>query len=227
MREFVALVCDDNIAVHESLSSYFLAEGISVLSAYDGESALEQFRLHQADIVILDIMLPGISGLKVCSTIRESSNVPIILLSARSEEVDRIIGLELGADDYVTKPFSPREVAVRVRSILRRQHIVDEDRKYTFAELSVIPDAYEVYVNEEKVFMRPKELLVLTYLISNAGKVLSREQIQNAVWGYECYGDTRIVDTQVKRIRQKLCKPGVHFSISTIYGIGYKLEEIG
>jgi DNA-binding response OmpR family regulator len=219
------MICDDNVSVHESLIRYLQPEGVQVISAYDGESAWELFRLQHLDLIILDIMLPGISGAEVCGRIRQSSNVPIIMLSARGEEYDRITGLELGADDYVTKPFSPREVLTRVRSILRRQNIIQEEKKYHCAELTVVPDAYEVYVNSEKIEMRPKEFGVLSYLISNAGKVLSREQILNAVWGYESYGDARVVDTQVKRIRQKLGAGHIHFSIRTIYGAGYKLEE--
>jgi len=224
MQKTVVLICDDSAAVHESLERYLQADGIHVLSVYDGESALERFRAYDIDLIILDIMLPGIPGTEVCSIIRRSSDVPIIMLSARDDEYDRIIGLGLGADDYVTKPFSPREVAMRVRTVLRRQRGIPATKKFMLAELTVFPDSYEVFVNDERISMRPKEIEVLSYLIENVGKVLSREQILNAVWGYEYYGDTRVVDTQIKRIRQKLAS-GVHFAIRSIYGAGYKLEE--
>jgi DNA-binding response OmpR family regulator len=174
-------------------------------------------------------MLPDMLGTEVCRNIRAESNVPIIMLSARGEELDRIVGLELGADDYVTKPFSPREIAARVRTNLRRQHALANDRqpepRYRIAELLVVPNAYEVYINSERIVMRPKEVEVLSYLTANAGKVVSREQILGAVWGYEYLGDTRVVDTQIKRIRQKLGSQDVHFAIRSVYGAGYKLEE--
>jgi DNA-binding response OmpR family regulator len=225
MSKATVLICDDNIAVHESLKSYLREDNISVISVCDGESALEQLRLNNVDLVILDIMLPGISGTNVCREIRKSSVVAIIILSAKSEELDRIIGFELGADDYVTKPFSPREVARRVNAILRRLHTAGERKKLSFAELSIFPEAYEAYVGDEKLEMTPKEIEILSYIVANAGKVLSREQIISAVWGYDYYGDTRAVDTQIKRLRQKLpC--GASFIIRSVYGVGYKLEAI-
>ena len=220
------LICDDSVSVHESLANYLRAEGIEVISVYDGEAALEILRAGRADLVILDIMLPRLAGTEVCRAIRKESDLPILMLSARSEELDRIIGLELGADDYVTKPFSPREVAIRVRTILRRTHPSIGHKKFSVGELTVYPEAYEVFVGGRKFDLTPKEVEVLAYLMSGAGKVLSREQILNAVWGYEYYGDTRAVDTQVKRIRQKLPTAGVHFAIRSIYGVGYKMEAL-
>ena len=225
MNSPVILICDDNPAIHESLTMYLRQDGNKVLSTYDGMSALEQIHLEIPDVIIIDLMLPDISGLEVCKEIRKLSNVPVIMISARSEEFDRIMGLDAGADDYVTKPFSPREVAARVRSMMRRNNTVTVERVYKFAELTVDQDAYDVYVNEKKIDLRPKEFEVLVYLITHAGKLLSREQILNTVWGYEYYGDARVVDTQVKRIRNKLIDDTVHFNIRSIYGAGYKLEE--
>ena len=226
MKNPIVLICDDNPDIHESITRYLRLDGIEVQSTYSGESILEQFHTYMPDVIILDLMLPDISGLEVCKEIRKFSNVPIIMVSARSEEFDRIMGLDSGADDFVVKPFSSREIAARVRSMLRRSNASSVDRIYRLAELVVNQDSYDVFVNDKRVDIRPKEFGVLLYLITHAGKVLNREQILNAVWGYEYFGDARVVDTQIKRIRQKLTVNKVHFSIRSIYGIGYKLEEI-
>lgn len=220
------MICDDKEAVHESLTRFLHEDGIEVISVYDGEAALEALSRHPVDLIILDVMLPRINGTDVCRTIRRSSDIPIIFLSARSEEIDRIIGLELGGDDYVTKPFSPREVALRVRKILSRTSAAPArpaTQMLRYAELSVNPDTMEVFVGEQKLDMTAKEVHLLSYLICNAQKVLNREQILKAVWGYDYYGDTRAVDAVVKRIRKKLPTENVHFSIQSIYGVGYRL----
>ena len=220
------MICDDKEAVHESLTRFLHEDGIEVISVYDGEAALEALSRHPVDLIILDVMLPRINGTDVCRTIRRSSDIPIIFLSARSEEIDRIIGLELGGDDYVTKPFSPREVALRVRKILSRTSAAPArpaPQMLRYAELSVNPDTMEVFVGEQKLDMTAKEVHLLSYLIRNAQKVLNREQILKAVWGYDYYGDTRAVDAVVKRIRKKLPTENVHFSIQSIYGVGCRL----
>ncbi|MGM9616005.1 response regulator transcription factor [Butyricicoccus sp.] len=220
------MICDDKEAVHESLTRFLHEDGIEVISVYDGEAALEALSRHPVDLIILDVMLPRINGTDVCRTIRRSSDIPIIFLSARSEEIDRIIGLELGGDDYVTKPFSPREVALRVRKILSRTSAAPArpaTQMLRYAELSVNPDTMEVFVGEQKLDMTAKEVHLLSYLIRNAQKVLNREQILKAVWGYDYYGDTRAVDAVVKRLRKKLPTENVHFSIQSIYGVGYRL----
>ena len=220
------MICDDKEAVHESLTRFLHEDGIEVISVYDGEAALEALSRHPVDLIILDVMLPRINGTDVCRTIRRSIDIPIIFLSARSEEIDRIIGLELGGDDYVTKPFSPREVALRVRKILSRTSAAPArpaTQMLRYAELSVNPDTMEVFVGEQKLDMTAKEVHLLSYLIRNAQKVLNREQILKAVWGYDYYGDTRAVDAVVKRIRKKLPTENVHFSIQSIYGVGYRL----
>jgi len=224
MGRATVLICDDNAAVHESLASYLREEEIAVISVYDGETALQRLLAGGIDLAILDIMLPGISGIDVCREVRAVSKVPIIMLSAKGEEHDVIIGLKLGADDYVTKPFSPREVVTRVNTIFRRLSPIIEDKKLFLQELTIIPDAYEVYVSDKKIDLTPKETEILIYLVKNTGKVLSRDQILSAIWGYEYFGDTRAVDTQIKRIRQKL-PTATHFAIRSIYGVGYKLEE--
>lgn len=225
MGKYTVLICDDNMAVHSSLTSYLKAEGIEVVSAFDGENALQELRRHSIDIMVLDVMLPGMDGFEVCRQVRKTSDVYIIMLSARGEELDRVVGLELGADDYVPKPFSPREVVIRVKKALKRLYSIPGIKKLTLAELTVLPESYQVFVGDREVEMTSKEIDVLAFMLSNAGKALTREHILNAAWGYEYYGDTRVVDTLIKRLRQKLPKDGVHFAIRSIYGVGYKIEE--
>lgn len=225
MGKHTVLICDDNIAIHSSLTSYLKAEGIAVISAFDGESALQELGRHPVDVVVLDVMLPGIDGYEVCRQVRKSSDVYIIMLSARGEELDRIVGLEVGADDYVSKPFSPREVVIRIKKALKRLYPKQETKKLALAELTVLPDSYQVFLGDQKLDMTSKEIDVLAFMVSNAGKVLTREHILNAAWGYEYCGDTRVVDTLIKRLRQKLCKDGVHIAIRSIYGVGYTIEE--
>lgn len=224
------LICDDNPALHKSLSGYYEAENMDVAYAATGEDALACLQEEKIDLMVLDVMLPGMSGTDVCLEVRKTSNMPIIMLSAKGEEIDRIVGLEVGADDYVTKPFSPREVVIRSRKLLKRYNASTEgEKKYTLAELTVLPDSYEVYIGEERINLASKEFEVLRYLVSHAGKAMTREHIINAVWGYEYAGDPRIVDTLIKRLRQKLASvtsDEVHFSITTIFGVGYKAEEI-
>ena len=218
------LICDDNKAVHEGLSGYLKALHYHIYSTYDGESAITVLEREKIDLVILDVMLPGIFGTEVCRQIRKKSDIPVLMLSAKGDEIDRIIGLEIGADDYVTKPFSPREVAVRVRNMLRRAEKSQENQRLVCAELCIVIEAYEVFVREEMVDLTPRETEVLYYLAKNAGRVLTRNQIMNCVWGYDYCGDTRAFDNQIKRIRQKLPADGVHFEIKAVYGVGYKFE---
>lgn len=226
MGKYTVLICDDNIAVHSSLTSYLNAEGIEVISAFDGETALRELHSRSVDVMVLDIMLPGMDGHEVCREVRKISDVYIIMLSAKGEELDRIVGLEVGADDYVTKPFSPREMVIRIRKALKRLYSIHDVKKLTLAELTVLPDSYEVYVRDTKVELTSKEIDVLAFMLSNVGKALTREHILNAAWGYEYYGDTRVVDTLIKRLRQKLPLDNVHFAIRSIYGVGYKIEEM-
>lgn len=229
MSKVRMLICDDNPAISKSLAGYFEAEGMDVVCADTGEEALDLFRQGGFRLMVLDIMLPGISGIEVCREIRKTSDIPILMLSAKGDEVDRIVGLEIGADDYVTKPFSTREVLVRCKKLLRRSDFAGEtEKKYTLAELTVLPDSYEAYVNGQRVMLASKEFEVLRYLVAHAGKAMTREHIINAVWGYEYAGDPRIVDTLIKRLRHRLfgeLEMSVHFAITTIFGVGYKLEE--
>lgn len=221
------LICDDHKSTHEALAIYLCAEDMTFESAFDGEEALQMINTKQYDLIILDLMMPKISGIEVCREIRKKSEVPIIMLTAKGDEVDRIIGLEMGADDYVIKPFSPREIVVRIRNILKRtkvpQHV--NEQRICLPDLVVDLDRYEVSICGEVIKLTPKEIEILYLLARDEGKVFAREQILNKVWGYDYLGDTRTVDTQIKRLRQKL-PTTESFEIKSIYGVGYKLEVI-
>ena len=219
------LICDDNKLMHDGLSNYLELEGIQVLSAYDGRAALDMFSSNTVDVVLLDIMMPGIDGYEVCRQIRKRSDVYIIMISAKGEDSDRILGLELGADDYLTKPVSPREVTIRIKKALKKLDSNDNPKKFTLGELTVYPDSYQVFIEDSPVVLTSKEVEVLAFMLSNKGKVLTREHILNAAWGVEYFGDTRAVDTLIKRLRQKLSGDDLHFAITTVYGVGYKIEE--
>ena len=216
METCTVLICDDNPAIHSSLGSFLAAEGIAVRAAHTGEEALDLFRRGGIDLVVLDIMLPGMDGLDVCREIRRTSDAPILMLSARDEEMDRVLGLELGADDYVVKPFSPREVTVRIKKMLRRLRAP--------AEPPVVPESFKAYIRGQEVDLTHKELEVLASMVAHAGEVLTREHLLNVAWGYDYFGDTRVVDALIKRIRQKIMAEGVHYAIRSVYGVGYVLE---
>lgn len=223
MNNTTVLICDDNIAVHESISAYLNEAHIQVISAYSGEDALEILQRTKIDFLILDLMLPGKSGLDVLKELRKFSDIPVMCLSAKTSEFDRILGLELGADDYITKPFSPREVATRVQVILKRTNKNNVSKQITFTNLSIDTSCYTATVNGRLLDLTPKELNVLALLASNPGIVLSRDRILNTVWGHDYYSDIRIIDTQIKRIRKKI-PPDAGFEIRSIYGVGYKME---
>lgn len=225
MRKHTVLICDDNIAVHKSLTCCLKAERVEVISVFNGEAALQELQCKRVDVMVLDVVLPGIDGLEVCRRARKTSDVYIIMLSAKGNEMDRIVGLEVGADDYLSKPFSPREIAARIRRVLKRQNSVHEARKLTLAELTVLPDYYQVFVRDQEITLTTKEIDVLTLMLSNVGIALTRAQILNAAWSEGHLGDFRVVDTLIKRLRRKFPKD-VHFAIQSIYGVGYKIEEV-
>ncbi len=220
------LICDDDPVVHESLSIYLDAEGYEHISAYDGEQALKMVEERQPDLMILDLMMPKMSGIDVCRTIRLTKTLPIIMLTAKSEEIDRILGLELGADDYIVKPFSPREVLARIKAVLRRfsEPVQQDESIIRFPQLEINLSNYQVKSGDKVIPCTPKEVEILHMLAARAGQVFSREQILSHVWGYDFFGDTRTVDTHIKRIRQKLPQEGVPWSLKTVYGVGYKFE---
>lgn len=223
------LICDDNPAISRSLTGYFEEEGIRVISAATGAEALALLETENPDVMILDVMLPDISGRDICIQIRKTSSIPILMLSAKGEEIDRIIGLQIGADDYVTKPFSPHEVFLRAKKLIQRQRETPVPKKYELAELSVYPESFEVFIKDERIHVSAKEFRILLYLIAHAGKVITREHIINEVWGFEYVGELRMVDTVISRLRHKLFSESggdLHFDISTVFGVGYKIEEL-
>ena len=220
------LICDDQRIIHETLGMYLSNEGFSVISAYDGEQALLMAKSENPSLILLDLMMPKKSGIDVCREVRQSSNIPIIMLTAKGEEIDKILGLELGADDYIVKPFSSREVVARVKAVLRRmsQQADKPVQVLYFDRLEINLSSYDVRFEGKSISVTPKEVEILHLLASHPGRVYDREQILSLVWGYDYFGDTRAVDTQIKRIRQKLPQEGVPWGIKTVYSVGYKFE---
>lgn len=224
MHAGVILIVEDEQTVRDVASLYLQKEGFRVVSAVDGEEALEMIRSENPDLVILDIMLPKKDGWTVCREIRQYQSVPIIILSAKGEEYDRVLGLELGADDYVTKPFSPRELVARVKAVLRRSGpTTDPGQVLRYPGLTIDTAAHRVEVNGREIPLTPKEFELLVFLASRPRRVFNREQLLSAVWGYEFSGDTRTVDTHIKRLREKLRGTGQSY-LKTVWGLGYKFE---
>ena len=223
------LIADDDPVVHESLGLYLGSEGYEHQSAYDGQQALEMVESLHPDMVVLDLMMPRVSGIDVCRTIRQTSSLPIIMLTAKGEGIDRILGLELGADDYIVKPFSPREVLARIKAVLRRfaEPTHQDDSIIRFPQLEINLSNYQVKSGDKVIPCTPKEVEILHMLTSTPGQVFSREQILSRVWGYDYFGDTRTVDAHIKRIRQKLPTEGVSWELKTVYGVGYRFEVYG
>lgn len=218
----IVLLVEDDTRMRELVSDYFEADGFTVLEAANGEKALEIIKNKHVDLLILDIMLPRIDGWTVCRTTRSLSNIPIIILTARDHEEDRLMGLELGADDYVTKPFSPRELLARSQAVLRRSRQQGESELTIWhsGPLKIDRVSHEVYINDGSVYLSAKEYDLLLYLMANANMVLSREQLLQGVWGYNYYGNLRTVDTHINRLRDKL---GEYADlIQTVRGYGYK-----
>lgn len=222
------LICDDQFIIHETIIIYLKAEGFTYDSAYDGEEAIKKAGETNPDLIVLDLMMPKINGIEVCRTLRKTTDVPIIMLTAKGEEIDKILGLELGADDYIVKPFSPREVVARIKTVLRRKTSKNTESKpiLRFEGLEINISSYEVRLNEELLHCTPKEVELMYLLASHPGQVFDREQILQEVWGSDYFGDTRSVDTQIKRIRQKLSCANMKWNIRSIYGVGYKFEVL-
>ncbi len=220
------LVVDDEDSVRELIELYLKKEGFEVIHARDGREALRLNGQHHPDLIVLDLMLPGLDGWEVCRQIRSSHQVPIIMLTARTEEVDRIVGLELGADDYVVKPFSPRELVARVKAVLRRgTSAAEEAETLTFLGLRIDRVQHRVEVNGEEVHLTPTEFRLLWCLASRPGRVFSRAELLDRIWGYDSESDARTVDVHIKRLRQKTqTAESQSFTISTVWGLGYKFE---
>ena len=218
------LVVDDEPIVREVVVRYLQHEGYTTLEANDGERARILLEAEKPDLVVLDVMLPGVDGLELCRWIRSKSELPVILLTARGEEADRIVGLELGADDYVTKPFSPRELAARVRTVLRRSAApVEADERLTFDGLELDAATREVRKGTEELKLTAKEFDLLWFLASNPRKVFSRDQLMSRVWGYEAALDTGTVTVHVRRLREKIEeRPSHPRFLQTVWGVGYR-----
>ena len=222
------LIVDDDNNIAELIALYLTKECFETKIVNDGEEALKEFASFHPDLIILDLMLPGIDGYQVCREIRHTSDVPIIMLSAKGETFDKVLGLELGADDYMIKPFDSKELVARVRAVLRRfqvkQPAVSSNEKcVTYPDLIINLTNYAVTYMGHQVDMPPKELELLYFLASSPNQVFTREQLLDHIWGYEYIGDTRTVDVHIKRLREKI-KDSPHWSIATVWGIGYKFE---
>lgn len=224
------LIVDDDNNIAELVSLYLVKECFDTLIVNDGESALESFDSYSPNLILLDLMLPGIDGYQVCREIRAKSQTPIIMLSAKGEVFDKVLGLELGADDYIEKPFDTKELVARVKAVLRRSKSVsgtsgaDDTQCVSYADLTISLTNYSVTYFGENIEMPPKELELLYFLAATPNHVFSREQLLDAIWGYEYVGDTRTVDVHIKRIREKI-RDHEQWKITTIWGIGYKFES--
>lgn len=223
------LIVDDDTNISELIALYLNKECFATQCVEDGESALEALNTFQPDLILLDLMLPGMDGYQVCREIRKIGTTPIIMLSAKGEIFDKVLGLELGADDYMIKPFDSKELVARVKAVLRRTAVpqpeasAKQNNVITFPDLEVNMNNYSVFYMGKKVDMPPKEIELLYFLASSPNQVFTREQLLDHIWGYEYVGDTRTVDVHIKRIREKINDSDA-WSLSTVWGIGYKFE---
>lgn len=231
MEKSKILVVDDEEKIREVVRMYLEKEGFDVGEACDGQAALQLAAGESWDLIVLDLMMPGIDGWSVCKELRKTTTVPIIMLTARDSEVDRILGLELGADDYLVKPFSPRELVARVKAVLRRSRIAAPEARQAknnalvYPGLSIDPDSRLVLVNERPVNLTPKEYELLYHLAKSPNRIFTRDELLEVVWGYDYFGYARTVDTHINRLRDKLLNAsGGTSHISTAWGVGYKFE---
>ena len=228
------LIVDDDRNICEILRLYLQKEGYTPIVAYNGQEALEKFRIIQPSLIILDLMLPVMDGVEVCKEVRKTSKIPIIMLTAKGETFDKVLGLELGADDYVVKPFEPKELVARVKAVLRRfNESVNVSSQSDASEieidgLSISQTNYEVHLDGKVIDMPPKEFELLFFLASHKNKVFTRDQLLDEVWGYEFFGDSRTVDVHIKRVREKIEVVNQDevkkWSIKTVWGVGYKFS---
>ena len=220
------LVVDDDTNICELLRLYLEKEGFETIVVHDGEAALEEVGKHSPDMILLDIMLPKLDGWQVCREIRKTSSVPIIMLTAKGETFDKVLGLELGADDYVVKPFDAKEVVARVKAVLRRSNPEESGgvKEVRYDKLVINLTNYELIVDGKQIDTPPKELELIYHLASNPNRVYTRDQLLDEVWGFDYYGDSRTVDVHVKRLREKLEGVSPNWSLKTVWGVGYKFE---
>ncbi len=225
--KYKILIVDDDENICELLRLYLEKDGFETLVANDGEQAIKYAAQHSPDLILLDIMLPGLDGWQVCREIRKTSETPIIMLTAKSETFDKILGLELGADDYVSKPFDTKEVIARIKAVLRRSNDNDKQNQVSevrYDKLCINLTNYELVVNGVRIDTPPKELELIYHLASNPNRVYTRDQLLDEVWGFDYYGDSRTVDVHVKRLREKLEDVSKEWSLKTVWGVGYKFE---
>lgn len=221
------LVVEDDHNISDLIHMYLVKEGFDVRIAGDGGRAIEEFGKQKFDLILLDIMLPVMDGWAVCAKIRESSKVPIIMLTAKGEVMDRIQGLEMGADDYIVKPFEMKELIARINAVLRRTEIpVDTSKRLSFDKLTIDLDSYALVVDGKRVDTPPKELELLYHLASTPNRVYTRNQLLDEVWGFDYFGDSRTVDVHVKRLRDKLDGVSEKWTLKTVWGVGYKFEVL-
>jgi len=221
------LIVDDEEKIRSLVRLYLEREGFVVEEAEDGRVALEKFGVGRFSLLIVDLMMPDIDGWRVCREVRESSALPIIMLTARGEEFDRVLGLELGADDYLVKPFSTKELVARVKALLRRSRgqLQTVSSEITAGLLRIDKERHRVSIGDDIINLTPLEFDLLYFLAKNRGRVFSREQLMETVWGYDFYGDARTVDTHVKKLREKLSHPSVKGMLVTVWGVGYKFDS--
>ncbi|MBQ3053479.1 MAG: response regulator transcription factor [Clostridia bacterium] len=219
------LIVDDDKNICDIIRMYMEKEGYSTLIAYTGADAISIFRKTSVDIIVLDLMLPGINGIDVCKTIRQSSNVPIIMLTAKGETFDKVLGLEMGADDYMVKPFEPRELVARIKAVLRRTENTDiASEELVFPGLSINISTYILKINGKAIDVPKKEIELLYFLASNPNVVYTRDKLLDSVWGYDFLGNSRTVDVHIHRLREKLDGIDDSWSLKTVSGVGYKFE---
>ena len=219
------LIVEDDLEISKLLADFLQGNGYEVLCQYDGLHVLDCIQEHQIDLILLDIMLPVIDGIEVCRRIRESAKTPIIMLTAKGETEDKVIGLDLGADDYVTKPFEMKELLARIRTVLRRTEPDNANSKrLTFDKLVIDMDSYELLVDGKRVDAPPKEMELLFHIASSPNRVFTRNQLLDEVWGFDYFGDSRTVDVHIKRLREKLENVSDKWALKTVWGVGYKFE---
>ena len=221
------LIVDDDMNICELLRLYLEKDGFSTQIAADGEQALQSAQIYNPDLILLDIMMPRLDGWQVCREIRKNSNVPIIMLTAKGETFDKILGLELGADDYISKPFETKEVIARIKAVLRRTNENDKSsnsREVRYDKLRINITNYELEVDGKQIDTPPKELELVYHLASNPNRVYTRDQLLDEVWGFDYYGDSRTVDVHIKRLREKLEGISEKWCLKTVWGVGYKFE---
>ena len=225
--QYKILIVDDDANICELLRLYLEKDGFDTVVANDGEQAVEYASKYSPDLILLDIMLPKLDGWQVCREIRKTSETPIIMLTAKGETFDKILGLELGADDYASKPFDTKEVIARIKAVLRRTNDSDKGSQISevrYDKLRINLTNYELEVNGVKIDTPPKELELIYHLASNPNRVYTRDQLLDEVWGFDYYGDSRTVDVHVKRLREKLENVSDEWSLKTVWGVGYKFE---